>query len=115
MAAAREGLTVPFDGLVDHCRDRLAAAAGTLLIEGVGGAMVPLDECHTVLDWVAALDLPALLVSGTYLGAIGHTLTALATLDARVIIVHGIVLSPSAASSSAAGNAREADTGFGAV
>src|SRR3546814_8137834 len=66
MAAAREGRTVPFDDLVDHCRDRLAAAAGPLLIEGVGGAMVPLDECHTVLDWMAALALPALLVSGTY-------------------------------------------------
>src|SRR3546814_6488776 len=51
----------------------------------VGGAMVPLDECHTVLDWMAALALPALLVSGTYLGAISHTLTALAALDARGI------------------------------
>src|SRR3546814_10354844 len=93
MAAAREGRTVPFDDLVDHCRDRLAAAAGPLLIEGVGGAMVPLDECHTVLDWMAALALPALLVSGTYLGAISHTLTALAALDARGISVSGIVLS----------------------
>src|SRR3546814_8288949 len=39
MAAAREGRTVPFDDLVDHCRDRLAAAAGPLLIEGVGGGL----------------------------------------------------------------------------
>ena len=28
---------------------------GTLLIEGVGGVMVPLDARHTVLDWMAAL------------------------------------------------------------
>lgn len=115
MAAAREGRTVPFDDLVDHCRDRLAAAAGPLLIEGVGGAMVPLDECHTVLDWMAALALPALLVSGTYLGAISHTLTALAALDARGISVSGIVLSTSAGSSVAAGETREAITRFAAV
>src|SRR3546814_19194275 len=83
MAAAREGWTVPFDDLVDHCRDRLAAAAGTLLIEGVGGALVTLDECHTLLDWMAALALPALLVSGAQLGAISHPPTALSALDLR--------------------------------
>ncbi|API58333.1 dethiobiotin synthase [Tardibacter chloracetimidivorans] len=115
MAAAREGRTVPFDDLVDHCRDRLAAAAGPLLIEGVGGAMVPLDDCHTVLDWMAALALPALLVSGTYLGAISHTLTALAALDARGISVSGIVLSTSAGSSVDAGETREPIARFAAV
>src|SRR3546814_7046394 len=77
--------------------------------------MVPLDECHTVLDWLAALALPALLVSGTYLGAISHTLTALAALDARGISVSGIVLSTSAGSSVAAGETREAITRFAAV
>ena len=115
MAAAREGRTVPFDDLVDHCRDRLAAAAGPLLIEGVGGAMVPLDDCHTVLDWMAALALPVLLVSGTYLGAISHTLTALSALDARGIGVSGIVLSTSAGSSVDAGETRDAIARFTAV
>src|SRR3546814_15146579 len=107
MAAAREGRTVPFDDLVDHCRDRLAAAAGPLLIEGVGGAMVPLDECHKVLDWMAALALPALLVSGTYLGAISHTLPALAALDAPGINVSRTLLSPSAGGTDAAGESRD--------
>src|SRR3546814_19176871 len=115
MAAAREGRTVPFDDLVDHCRDRLAAAAGPLLIEGVGGAMVPLDECHTVLDWMAALALPALLVSGTYLGAISHTLTALSALDARGTSVSGIVLCPSAGNSVASGEIRDVLTRFPSV
>ena len=38
--------------------------------------MVPLDARHTVLDWMAALQTPAILVAGSYLGAISHTLTA---------------------------------------
>ena len=40
-----------------------------LLIEGIGGVMVPLDDKRTVLDWMAALDIPLLLVAGSYLGA----------------------------------------------
>ncbi len=75
MAAAREGKAIDFDALVAFCRDA-AAWPGTLLIEGVGGVMVPLDAGHTVLDWMAALGLPAILVAGSYLGTISHTLTA---------------------------------------
>src|SRR3546814_17470743 len=64
---------------------------------------------------MAALALPALLVSGAYLGAISHTLTALEALDARGISVSGIVLSTSAGRSVAAGETREAITRFAAV
>lgn len=96
MAAAREGRLVPFDELVDLCRARLAETPGPMLIEGVGGPMVPLGPCHTVLDWMAALALPALLVSGTYLGAISHALTALAAIETRGIGVAALVLSTSA-------------------
>src|SRR3546814_14976999 len=92
MAAAREGRSVPFDELVDYCRSRAAEASGPLLVEGVGGAMVPLGACHNVLDWIAALGFPALLVSGTYLGAISHALPTLAALGARGVEVAAIVL-----------------------
>ena len=53
-----------------------------LFIEGVGGIMVPLDGARTVLDWMAALEIPLLLVVGGYLGTISHTLTALDVLRA---------------------------------
>ena len=46
---------IDFDALVEFCRCAVAAHRGTLLIEGVGGIMVPLDDRHTVLDWMAAL------------------------------------------------------------
>lgn len=79
-AAALEGRRIEVAALTAWCRDEIARNQDTLLIEGIGGVMVPLDEGHTVRDWIAALDLPVLLVTGTYLGAVSHTLTALAAL-----------------------------------
>jgi dethiobiotin synthetase len=69
-----------------------------LLIEGVGGVMAPLDARHTVLDWVAALDIPLVLVAGSYLGTISHTLTALEVLRRRGLDVACLVISESASS-----------------
>lgn len=93
MAAAREGRAVPYTDLIAYCRN--AAAQGTTLIEGIGGVLVPLDNEHTVTDWIAALEVPALLVTGSYLGAISHTLTAFEVLSAHDIHVCGIVVSES--------------------
>src|SRR6185503_11474878 len=94
MAAARERRTVPFDALVAHCR--AAGRRGDVtLIEGIGGVMVPLDTEHTVLDWIAALEAPTLLVVGSYLGTLSHTLTAAAALRARGVTIAGLVVSES--------------------
>src|SRR5512141_1805604 len=95
MAAAREGRTVEFDKLVDFSRATITAATGMLFIAGVGGIMVPLDGRRTVLDWMAALDIPLLLVVGGYLGAISHTLTALDVLAQRKLKIAAIVVSES--------------------
>ena len=73
---ARENRAIDFDALVDFSRDAVAATKGTLLIEGIGGIMVPLDDKHTVLDWMTALHIPLVLVTGSYLGTLSHTLTA---------------------------------------
>ena len=95
LAAAREGRTLDFDELVACSRAAVDAAKGILLIEGVGGIMVPLDGRHTVLDWMAALDIPLLLVVGGYLGTISHALTALDVLTQRKLAVAAIVVSES--------------------
>ena len=93
MAAAREQRDVPFSALVEFCRD--AASRGTTLIEGIGGVLVPLDGEHSVADWIAALDAPAVLVTGSYLGAISHTLTAYEALVSRDVETRGIIVSES--------------------
>jgi dethiobiotin synthetase len=95
MAAAREGRTLDFEAVVKFSR-RAATSADHVLIEGVGGIMVPLDERHTVLDWMSALRLPVLLVAGSYLGTISHTLTALRVLAQRNLTVAAVAVSESA-------------------
>src|SRR5690348_2147548 len=47
MAAQREGRALDFDALVAFTRGAVAEARDILLIEGIGGVMVPLDERHT--------------------------------------------------------------------
>ena len=66
-----------------------------MLVEGVGGSMVPLDEKRHVLDWLKALDIPALLVAGSYLGTLSHTLTALTALQQHNIPVRAVIVSES--------------------
>lgn len=92
MAAAREGRSLPFGALLDFCRAS-AAKHEVTLIEGIGGVMVPLDARHTVLDWIAALGAPALLVTGSYVGTLSHTLTATSALAARGVDIAGVVVS----------------------
>jgi dethiobiotin synthetase len=95
MAAYKEGRVLPFEALVAFCRERIAARKDVLLIEGVGGVMVPLDDTHTVLDWIAALRIPVILIAGSYLGTISHTLTAFDVLRRNEIEVRAIVVNES--------------------
>lgn len=96
MAARLESASIDFEALLAFSRERIAASPDPLLIEGVGGIMVPLDDRHTVLDWMAALNLPVLLVAGSYLGTISHTLTALDVLARRGLSVLSVVVSEAA-------------------
>lgn len=92
MAAEAEAKSVDFDAVVAYSR-RATRAAEIVIIEGVGGVMSPIAPRHTVLDWITALDLPVLFVTGTYLGAQSHALTALAALRGRDIRVCAVVVS----------------------
>ena len=93
MAAEREDRSIPFDDLIAFCRKD--TGEDVTLIEGIGGVMVPLDRRHTVLDWIAALELPALVVTGSYLGTLSHTLTAVGVLRARNVKLAGIIVNES--------------------
>lgn len=98
LAAAKEGKRIDFAALVAWCRGEIDRNEGLLLIEGIGGAMVPLGATHTVRDWIAALGIPALLVAGTHLGALSHTLTALAALREVGVVPAAVVTNASAGS-----------------
>ena len=53
----------------------------------------------TVLDWLVALSCPTLLVTGSYLGAISHALTAVMALETKGVPLAGIVVCESGESS----------------
>ena len=95
MAAALEGAQIDVDEVVAFCRDKVAARKDVLLIEGVGGLMVPLQGRRTVLDWMKALHLPAILVSGSYLGTLSHALTALNALTSGKLPLIALVVNES--------------------
>jgi len=98
LAAARENKRVPFDDVVAFCRKEIVQAERNsvpLLIEGIGGVMVPLDQNHSVLDWIAKLNIPAILVCGSYLGSLSHTLTAVSVLQHRGISIDRIIVNES--------------------
>lgn len=95
MAAEREGRALDFDAVVRFCRDAAAAGKGTLFAEGIGGLMVPLDDTHTVLDWIAALGWPLVLVTGSYLGTLSHTLTAIEAAKRHGLRIAAAVVSES--------------------
>jgi len=93
MAAVREGRTIDFLKLIEFCE--APVEADHVLIEGVGGAFVPLNDNHTVADWIAELSIPTLLVCGSYLGTLSHTIATLEALDNRRVAVTGIIISES--------------------
>ncbi len=94
MAAAREQTSIAFEQLLSFCEAN--GEDEITLIEGIGGVMVPLDEEHSVLDWIVALSAPALLVVGSYLGTLSHTLTAAGMLRASGVEIAGIIVNESA-------------------
>ncbi|MDE8346423.1 MAG: dethiobiotin synthase [Acidocella sp.] len=95
MAARREGRAVDINALTQFCHAAMAPPADLLLIEGVGGIAVPLDGKFLVADWISRIGIPAVLVAGTYLGTISHSITAAEALLSRGITIAAIVLSES--------------------
>lgn len=63
-----------------------------MIVEGAGGLMVPLNGKDMVIDLVAKLSLPLLLVSRSGLGTINHTMLSIMALRAKNIPLLGVVM-----------------------
>jgi dethiobiotin synthetase len=106
IAARREGVEPSF-------ARTLAAYRGfdgrSLVAEGAGGLFVPVDSRHDVIDLIAELGLPVVLVARAGLGTLNHTALSLGALAGRDIPVRAVLLSKSArgADASEEDNARE--------
>ena len=86
-AAELEGVRIELD------RFQLPAhPSSTLIVEGSGGIMVPLNQEHTMLDLMKRLRLPVLLVARSALGTINHTLLSIEQLRRNGLEVLGVVM-----------------------
>jgi dethiobiotin synthetase len=92
-AARAEGIKLQFSDVVNACNS-YSTDVDIMLIEGAGGVMAPLTESNTMLDLMRALNVPIILVVGSYLGSISHTLTALHVLNGTSL--HSVVVMESA-------------------
>ncbi len=95
MAAERAGQSIAYADLLSFCAKSRDADFDRVLIEGAGGVMVPIDRDHLFRDLMKDLAMPALVVAGSYLGTISHTLSTLEALHMAAIRVAGVVVSQS--------------------
>jgi dethiobiotin synthetase len=99
LAAALTGATVDPEALLAAVAEIAAAThAGdprrTLIVEGVGGLLVPLREDYSVCDFAVALRLPVLIAARPGLGTINHTLLTLHVARDAGLDVRAVVLTP---------------------
>ncbi len=85
-AARREGVSIDMD------RFSLPATGRPLVVEGAGGLLVPLNRDALMIDLIARLGLPVVLVGPSGLGTINHTLLSLEALRRRGLPVLGVIL-----------------------
>lgn len=89
-AAANENVTIDPERIVLPVSNNK-----TLVIEGAGGVMVPLNDKFFMVDLIKKLNAEAVVVTQNYLGSINHSLLTIDVLKQRGIKIAGIVFSGS--------------------
>ena len=113
-AAAADGTSIDIAALVERVRDR-ATGVDVLVLEGVGGLLVPLTTEHTVADVFRSLNAAAVIVGRAGLGTINHCALTVEVARGRGLRVGGVILSdaegvdPSFAAENAAQIAAQCD------
>jgi len=83
LAAERDGIEIDPDALMPP--------AGPLVIEGAGGALVPVTRTTLFADVFARWQIPVIVCARTGLGTINHSLLTIEALRSRGVPIHGIV------------------------
>lgn len=78
---------------IDPARLTLPDGDEALVVEGAGGALVPLSNDLLIADLFARWGLPVVVVARTALGTINHSLLTIEALRARGIAIVGIAFS----------------------
>lgn len=88
LAAEMAGQTISLEH-IQTCYNQLRARADVVVVEGVGGLLVPLNDAEDTADLAVRLNLPVLLVVGLRLGCINHALLTVAAVQQRGLRLYG--------------------------
>lgn len=85
-SARRDGVEISLE------RFTLPNSSNPIVVEGAGGVMVPLNDRDFMIDLMAHLSLPVIVVARSQLGTINHTLLTLMALRSRNIPIQGVII-----------------------
>jgi dethiobiotin synthetase len=88
-ASESEGISIDLDKI------NLPQTDNTLVIEGAGGVMVPLNKKDYIIDLIKKFDAETIIVIQNYLGSINHSLLTIDALKHRGIKILGLVFNGS--------------------
>lgn len=81
-AAEIDGITID--------TERLTPPSGELIVEGAGGALVPVTRTTLYTDLFAKWQIPVIVCARTALGTINHSLLTIEALRSRKVPIHGL-------------------------
>lgn len=90
IAARQDGIRLEIEQIL-QCYATVTQAANCVVVEGVGGFQVPLDDHYDTADLARALKLPVVLVVGLRLGCLNHALLTAAAICANGLPLAGWV------------------------
>jgi dethiobiotin synthetase len=77
---------------VERAYERLSERYDAVVVEGIGGLLVPIQREYSVLDLARYLNLPVIVVASPYLGTINHTLLTVDRALSEGLTVAGVVV-----------------------
>jgi dethiobiotin synthase len=90
LAAKLSGTAIDLPPLEDTFNE--ASRSARIVVEGAGGALVPVNDIQFMIDLMARLDLPAIITARSTLGTINHTLLTIEALRRRSLTIAGVVM-----------------------
>lgn len=91
VASETEGRDIHIERIIDQFK-RLTKKYDFVVVEGVGGLMVPITEVAMVVDLIEELDIPVIIVSLNKLGVLNHTLLTVEAIKNRSLELKGLVM-----------------------
>jgi dethiobiotin synthetase len=92
-AVAADRAQQPLDwNAIDRSLQMMTRQSDVIVVEGIGGILVPLDKDHTTLDLAKWLGLATVIVARPNLGTLNHTLLTIETLRRAGITIAGVVI-----------------------